>query len=69
MADKKETIKAQLQALEEIAGWFEKEEDFDVEEGLEKVKEGVALVKKLKERIKKVENEFNTLEAELTEKD
>ena len=68
MAEKKETIKEQLRALEEIASWFEKEEDFDVEEGLEKVKEGEELVKKLKDRIKKVENEFNTLEAELNEK-
>lgn len=63
MSDKKNNIETQLRELEEIAEWFEKEEDFDLEEGLRKVKEGAELVKKLKTRIKEVENEFNELEA------
>jgi len=67
MPDKKNDIQSQLNELEKIASWFEAEEDFDVEEGLKKVKEGAALVKKLKDRIKAVENEFRELEAELTD--
>lgn len=65
MAEKKDNIQTQLKELESIAEWFEKEEDFDVEEGLKKVKEGAELVKKLKGRIKEVENEFNELEVDL----
>ncbi|MBP9759757.1 MAG: exodeoxyribonuclease VII small subunit [Candidatus Pacebacteria bacterium] len=57
-----DTIQSQLKKLEEIASWFEKDENFDVEEGLKKVKEGAELVKKLKGRIKEVENEFRELE-------
>jgi exonuclease VII small subunit len=63
MTEKKEKIQDQLKQLEEIATWFEKEGDFDVEDGLEKVKEGALLVKKLKARIAEVENEFKEIEA------
>ncbi len=66
MNEKKENIKEQLKELEGIAKWFEKEEDFDVEEGLKKVKEGAKLVKKLKGRLKEVENEFNEIEADIS---
>lgn len=62
-----ENIQAQLKKLEEIAQWFEADDEFDVEEGLKKVKEGAELVKSLKGRIKSVENEFRELEAELKE--
>ncbi len=62
MTNKKETIQEQLKELEAIAAWFEKDSDFDIEEGLAKVKEGAVLVKKLQERIKDVENEFRELE-------
>ncbi len=64
MTEKKDNIQEQLKELEAIASWFEKD-DFDVEEGLKKVKEGAELVKKLKGRIKEVENEFNELQAEI----
>ena len=64
MAGKGDTIREQLKELEDIAAWFEKESDFDVEEGLKKVKEGAVLVKKLKDRIKEVENEFQELETD-----
>lgn len=67
MATKGDTIREQLKELEDIAAWFEKESDFDVEEGLKKVKEGAALVKKLKDRIKAVENEFHELEADVSD--
>lgn len=60
-----QTIQTQLKRLEEIAAWFEKGDDFDVEEGLKKVKEGAELVKNLKGRIKEVENEFREIEADL----
>lgn len=60
-----DNIQAQLKKLEEIAKWFEADDEFDVEEGLAKVKEGAELVKKLKGRIKEVENEFRELEVEL----
>jgi len=61
----KDTIQEQLKQLEEIASWFDADDEFDVEEGLRKVKEGAKLVKELKGRIKAVENEFRELEAEL----
>lgn len=69
MATKGDTIRDQLKELEDIAAWFEKDSDFDVEEGLKKVKEGAVLVKKLKDRIKAVENEFHELEADLSKDD
>ncbi|KKS83494.1 MAG: hypothetical protein UV60_C0039G0005 [Parcubacteria group bacterium GW2011_GWA2_43_11] len=68
MAEKKENIQDQLKKLESIATWFEKEKEFDVEEGLVKIKEGAELVKKLKTRLKEVENEFRELEAEISDK-
>lgn len=55
---KKINIKEKLGKLEEIAGWFEKQREVDVEEGLRKVKEGNTLVKELRERLREVENEF-----------
>lgn len=69
MKANKDTIQEQLKELENIATWFEKDDAFDVEEGLQKVKEGAELVKKLKTRLKEVENEFRELEAEITEED
>lgn len=47
-----------LKKLADIVDWFEKQEDVDVEAGLEKVKEGVALIKESKSRLKEIENEF-----------
>ena len=64
-----DTIQSQLKKLEDIASWFEKDDNFDVEEGLKKVKEGAELVKQLKGRIKEVENEFRELEMELKTED
>ncbi|MBI2036746.1 MAG: exodeoxyribonuclease VII small subunit [Candidatus Liptonbacteria bacterium] len=54
----KEKISSSLKKLEQIVGWFDEQEEVDVEEGLKRVKEGVALLKELKARLKKVENEF-----------
>lgn len=58
MEPAKEKIGSSLKKLEQIVGWFDAQEEVDVEEGLRHVKEGVALLKELKERLKKVENEF-----------
>lgn len=56
-----------LKKLEEIAKWFETQEEVDVEEGLKKVKEGAWLIKISKERLKKVENEFEEVKRGLDE--
>ena len=61
---KREDIKKSLSKLEEIANWFERQKDLDVEEALGKVKEGGALIKTLKGRIKEVENEFREIKKE-----
>ncbi|PIR44737.1 MAG: hypothetical protein COV10_03195 [Candidatus Vogelbacteria bacterium CG10_big_fil_rev_8_21_14_0_10_51_16] len=63
---KKQNIKESLGKLEQIVGWFEKQTDVDVEEGLEKVKEGAVLIKELKGRLREVENEFQEIKAEIS---
>ncbi len=57
----KKGIKEKLNELEQIAAWFEKQKDVDVEEGLKRVKEGAALIKDLKGRLREVENEFEEI--------
>lgn len=63
----KTNLSESLKKLEEIAKWFESQEEVDVEEGLKKVKEGVQLIKISKERLKKVENEFEEVKKGLDE--
>lgn len=58
-------IGAKLEKLSEIVAWFEKQEDIDVEMGLEKAKEGASLIKELKEKMKEVENEFREIRKDL----
>lgn len=60
----KETIQTSIKKLEAIAAWFEKDSDFDIEEGMKKVKEGSALVKSLKTQLTDVENEFREIQRE-----
>lgn len=62
---KKLDINEALKKLESIADWFEKEDEVDVEKGMEKVKEGVELIKLLRGRLKEVQNEFNEIKAGL----
>ncbi|PIR46999.1 MAG: hypothetical protein COV07_01305 [Candidatus Vogelbacteria bacterium CG10_big_fil_rev_8_21_14_0_10_45_14] len=62
---KKQSIKQLLDKLESIAGWFEKEKDIDVEEGLSKVKEGALIVRELRAELKEVENEFEEIKKDL----
>lgn len=47
-----------LKKLESIVAWFDKQEEVDVEKGLEKVKEGVVLIKQSRSRLRDLENEF-----------
>ena len=61
----KTNLSESLKKLEEIAKWFELQEEIDVEKGLEKVKEGAKLIKASKERLKKVENEFEEIKKEM----
>ncbi len=68
MADKKFNLKESLRKLNEIAAWFENQEEVDVETGLEKAKEGARLVKECKARLSEVENEFEKVRKEV-EKD
>lgn len=65
--DSKTNISQSLRKLEEIVGWFERQKDVDVEEGLKKVKLGAGLIKELKKDLKTVENEFNEIKKDLAE--
>jgi len=61
----KKNLNNNLKKLSEIAEWFDKMEEVDVEEGLEKVKEAVGLIKLSKERLKEIENEFEEIKKEI----
>jgi len=61
----KNKLKNSLKKLEEIIEWFDKQEEVDVEAGLERVKGGVALIKESKERLKELENEFEEIKEDL----
>lgn len=67
MTEKLETknLNENLKRLSEIAEWFDKIEEVDVEEGLERVKEAVGLIKLSKERLKEIENEFEEIKKEI----
>jgi len=58
-------LSANLKKLFEIADWFDKQDEIDVEEGLEKVKEASELIKASKDRLKKIENEFEEIKKEI----
>ena len=60
-------LNADLKHLQEIADWFEKREEVDIEAALEKVKEAAALLKTAKTRLKEIENEFEEVKKELDE--
>ena len=57
----KTNLNTSLKKLAEIVEWFERQEEVDVEEGLEKVKEGASLIKSSRERLKEIENEFEEI--------
>ncbi|MFC1629756.1 hypothetical protein ACFL11_00830 [Patescibacteria group bacterium] len=56
-----------LKRLAEITGWFDNQEEVDVEEGLKKVKEAVGLIKASKGRLKEIENEFEEIKKDIAE--
>jgi len=66
-AEKKVNLKDSLKKLNEIAVWFENQEEVDVEAGLEKLKEGAELVKVCKKRLSEIENEFEQIQREVSE--
>jgi exodeoxyribonuclease VII small subunit len=55
-----------INRLEEINTWFQNE-DFNLDEGLQKLKEGKDLIKKSRSRLQEVENEFVKIKHEFTE--
>lgn len=62
---KNNDITESLKKLENIANWFEKESEVDVEEGLKKVKEGAVLIKELKAKLAQVSNDFEEIKKDL----
>lgn len=68
--DNNKNLNKNLKRLAEITGWFDNQEEIDVEEGLKKVKEAVELIKASKSRLKEIENEFEEIQKEIeTEKE
>lgn len=65
--DKK--VSESLSKLESIAEWFEKQEEIDLEEGLEKVKQGAEIIKELKTKLKGIKNKFEEIKEGLEEDD
>lgn len=59
------SIKNSLRRLEEIINWFEKQEEMDIEAGLEKVKQGAVIIKESRKELKKLENEFEKIKRDL----
>lgn len=63
----KKSLKDSLKDLRDIVAWFEKHEDIDVEEGIEKVRKGAELLKQAKKRLSELENEFTEIKKGLEE--
>lgn len=64
--DEKINLTDSLEKLNEIVGWFEAQDDVDVEVGLEKVREAAGLIKSSKGRLAEIENEFKEIEKEIS---
>lgn len=64
---KEKNLNQSLKKLTSIADWFEKQEEIDVEEGLNKVKEAAETIKEARKQFKEVENEFEEIKKELEE--
>ncbi len=67
MAGKKQDVNLteSLAELNSIVGWFDEQENVDVEQGLEKVREAAKLIKNSKARLAQIENEFKEIEKEM----
>jgi exodeoxyribonuclease VII small subunit len=57
---------ASVKKLEAINQWFQNE-DFDLDEGLRKLKEGKDLIAKCRQRLQSVENEFIKIKQEFSQ--
>ena len=68
MADDPKTFDftASFKQLEEINSWFQNE-DFNLDDGLEKLKLGKDLIKKCRGRLQQVENEFVKIKQDFPE--
>ena len=65
-APKKFDFTKAINRLEEINSWFQ-HEDFNLDEGLDKLKEGKDLINKYRTRLHEVENEFVHIKQEFAE--
>jgi len=63
----KKNINESLKKLSDIAEWFEKRDEIDIEEGLKKAKEASLIIKESKERLKEIENEFEEIKKSIDE--
>jgi exodeoxyribonuclease VII small subunit len=63
---KKFDFTASIKTLEEINSWFQNE-DFNLDEGLQKLKLGKDLIKKCRSRLLQVENEFVKIKQEFAD--
>lgn len=59
------SLKDSLKQLQETVDWFDRQQEVDLEKGLEKVKEGARLIKFSREKFKEIENEFKDVKREL----
>jgi exodeoxyribonuclease VII small subunit len=57
----KQNIENNLKKLEEIANYFEEQEDIDLEISLEKIKEATKIIDESKKRLKDIDNEFKEI--------
>lgn len=69
MAKNEIKLKDSLKKIEEILGWFDKQEEADIEMGLEKVKEGAVLIKESRKQLASLENEFEKVKKDLERED
>jgi exonuclease VII small subunit len=67
MVQAKSNLTKNLKEIEEIVAWFEKQDEVDVEQGIEKVKIGAKLIKESKKRLQEIENEFEEVKKDLAE--
>lgn len=69
MSKEGKKVKESLNKLESIVDWFDKQEDIDLEEGLEKVKVGAEIIKDLKVKLKGLQNKFKEIKEDLGEEE
>jgi hypothetical protein len=68
MAAKKQSeFKHHLEEIAEILEWFDKQEELDVEQALEKIGRASGLIKASKKRLAEIENEFKEIKKDVEE--